>query len=87
MASRIAVLLVEDDPGHVGRVREALDDDARDEFDLGVAGGFGAEGAMELVAEADLGRLSARAGKGSGRALLGDDVACECELLFVLADA
>ena len=25
MASRIAVLLVEDDPGHVGRVREALD--------------------------------------------------------------
>lgn len=40
----------------------------------------------ELRLEADLGRLSARAGKGSGRALLGDEIACECDLLFVLAD-
>jgi len=28
-------------------------------------------------------RLSARGGKGSGRALLGDDVAAECDLMFV----
>ena len=34
-----------------------------------------------------LGRMSARAGKGSGRALLGDKVACECDLMFVLVDA
>jgi 3-hydroxyacyl-[acyl-carrier-protein] dehydratase len=34
-----------------------------------------------------LGRMSARAGKGSGRALLDGKVACECELMFVLADA
>ena len=40
-----------------------------------------------LVLEAELGRMSARAGKGTGRALLGDHVACECELLFVIADA
>jgi 3-hydroxyacyl-[acyl-carrier-protein] dehydratase len=41
----------------------------------------------ELTLEVGLGRLSARAGKGSGRALLGGDVACECELLFVVVDA
>jgi 3-hydroxyacyl-[acyl-carrier-protein] dehydratase len=40
---------------------------------------------LELSVE--LGRMSARAGKGSGRALLGDDVACSCELLFVVVDA
>ena len=40
---------------------------------------------LTLVAE--LGRMSARAGKGRGRALLGDQVACECELLFVMAGA
>jgi 3-hydroxyacyl-[acyl-carrier-protein] dehydratase len=40
-----------------------------------------------LLLEVELGRMSARAGKGSGRALLGDAVACECELMFVLADA
>jgi 3-hydroxyacyl-[acyl-carrier-protein] dehydratase len=34
-----------------------------------------------------LGRMSARAGKGAGRAVLGDKVACECELMFVLVDA
>ncbi len=40
-----------------------------------------------LVLEAELGRMSARAGKGKGRALLDGQVACECELLFVIADA
>jgi 3-hydroxyacyl-[acyl-carrier-protein] dehydratase len=43
-----------------------------------------------LFLEAELGRMSSRAGKGSGRALLGGpdgDVACSCELLFVLVDA
>jgi 3-hydroxyacyl-[acyl-carrier-protein] dehydratase len=39
-----------------------------------------------LTLEVALGRMSARAGKGSGRALLGEDVACECELLFVVVD-
>jgi 3-hydroxyacyl-[acyl-carrier-protein] dehydratase len=38
----------------------------------------------ELVLECELGRLSSRAGKGSGRALLGGAVACECDLLFVV---
>ena len=41
----------------------------------------------ELVLECEIGRLSTRAGKGSGRALLGDLVACECDLLFVVVDA
>jgi len=40
-----------------------------------------------LTLEVELGRMSARAGKGSGRALLGDDVACECDLMFVFVDA
>ena len=40
-----------------------------------------------LVLEVELGRMSARAGKGSGRALLNGAVACECELMFVLVDA
>jgi 3-hydroxyacyl-[acyl-carrier-protein] dehydratase len=40
-----------------------------------------------LRLEVDIGRLSARAGKGSGRALLNDQVACECDLMFVLVDA
>ena len=40
---------------------------------------------LELVVE--LGRMSARAGKGSGKALLNGVVACECELMFVLVDA
>ena len=39
-----------------------------------------------LTLEVTLGRMSSRAGKGSGRALLDDHVACEAELLFVLAD-
>ena len=41
----------------------------------------------ELTLQVELGRMSARAGKGSGRALLGDDVACSCDLLFVVIDA
>jgi 3-hydroxyacyl-[acyl-carrier-protein] dehydratase len=40
-----------------------------------------------LTLEVTLGRMSARAGKGSGRALLGDHVACSCDLLFVVVDA
>lgn len=39
-----------------------------------------------LELHVELGRMSARAGKGSGRAMLGDQVACECELMFVLVD-
>ena len=39
-----------------------------------------------LTVEVTLGRMSSRAGKGSGRVLLNNDVACEAELLFVLAD-
>ena len=40
-----------------------------------------------LTLEVNLGRMSSRAGKGSGRALIGDAVACECDLMFVLVDA
>jgi len=40
---------------------------------------------LELVVE--LGRMSARAGEGSGKALLNGEVACECDLMFVLVDA
>lgn len=39
-----------------------------------------------LELEVELGRLSARAGRGSGRARVGGEVACEAELLFVLAE-
>lgn len=39
---------------------------------------------LELVVE--LGRMSARAGKGTGRAVLDGQVACECDLMFVLVD-
>ncbi len=38
---------------------------------------------LELTVE--LGRMSARAGKGSGRATVNGDLACQCDLLFVLA--
>lgn len=41
----------------------------------------------ELTLEVTLGRMSSRAGKGSGRALLNGEVACECNLMFVLVDA
>lgn len=40
---------------------------------------------LELTVE--LGRMSARAGKGTGKAVLNGQVACECELMFVLVDA
>jgi 3-hydroxyacyl-[acyl-carrier-protein] dehydratase len=43
-----------------------------------------------LYLDVELGRMSARAGKGSGRALLGGpdgDVACSCDLLFVVVEA
>lgn len=40
-----------------------------------------------LVLSVELGRMSSRAGKGTGRALLNGEVACECELMFVLVDA
>jgi len=40
-----------------------------------------------LTIEVALGRMSSRAGKGSGRVLVGDAVACECDLMFVLVDA
>jgi 3-hydroxyacyl-[acyl-carrier-protein] dehydratase len=39
-----------------------------------------------LTLEATLGRMSARAGKGSGRAHVGGALACQADLLFVLAD-
>lgn len=40
-----------------------------------------------LELQVELGRMSARAGKGTGRALLEGKAACECELMFVLVDA
>ncbi len=40
-----------------------------------------------LELEVELGRMSARAGKGHGRATVGGEVACEADLLFVLVDA
>ncbi len=39
-----------------------------------------------LELEIEIGRLSARAGRGHGRALVGGEVACEADLLFVLVD-
>ena len=41
----------------------------------------------ELILECHMGRLSARAGKGSGRALLNGEVATEVDLMFVVIDA
>ena len=40
-----------------------------------------------LELEVELGRMSARAGKGHGRASVGGELACEADLLFVLVDA
>lgn len=37
-----------------------------------------------LYLEVELTRMSTRAGKGTGRALLDGAVACECELMFVI---
>lgn len=39
-----------------------------------------------LTLEMSLGRMSARAGKGSGTASVGGEVACQADLLFVVAD-
>lgn len=40
-----------------------------------------------LDLEIEMGRVSARAGKGHGRATVGGEVACEADLLFVFVDA
>jgi len=40
---------------------------------------------LELQVELD--RMSARAGKGHGKALLRGETACECALMFVLVDS
>ncbi len=40
-----------------------------------------------LELEAEMTRLSSRAGRGSGRALLDGKIAAECDLMFVIADA
>ena len=40
-----------------------------------------------LELHVELGRMSSRAGKGTGKALLRGEIACECELMFVLVDA
>lgn len=40
-----------------------------------------------LHLEVELGRMSARAGKGQGRASVDDEPACQADLLFVLVDA
>jgi len=39
-----------------------------------------------LDLEVELGRVSTRAGKGSGRALVGDEEACRCDLMFVFVE-
>jgi len=39
-----------------------------------------------LEMHVELQRMSARAGKGTGKALLRGETACECDLMFVLAD-
>jgi 3-hydroxyacyl-[acyl-carrier-protein] dehydratase len=41
----------------------------------------------DLILEVELGRMSARAGKGSGRATVDGELACACDLLFVIVDA
>jgi 3-hydroxyacyl-[acyl-carrier-protein] dehydratase len=40
-----------------------------------------------LDLEVTLGRMSARAGRGSGRAMVGGELACQADLLFVLVDS
>lgn len=40
-----------------------------------------------LEISVQLGRMSARAGKGTGVAKVNGEIACECELLFVIIDA
>jgi 3-hydroxyacyl-[acyl-carrier-protein] dehydratase len=40
----------------------------------------------ELTIEVELGRMSARAGKGAGRVSVGGELATSCDLMFVFAD-
>jgi 3-hydroxyacyl-[acyl-carrier-protein] dehydratase len=40
----------------------------------------------ELILEVELGRMSARAGKGHGTAKVNGELACEADLMFVLVD-
>ena len=40
-----------------------------------------------LDLEVEMTRLSARAGRGAGKASVGGELACSCELLFVVVDA
>ena len=40
-----------------------------------------------LELSATISRMSARAGKGAGFARVNGEIACECELLFVVVDA
>ena len=40
-----------------------------------------------LEISASIGRMSARAGKGTGIAKVNGEIVCECELLFVVVDA
>ena len=40
----------------------------------------------ELEIEVELGRMSARAGKGSGTAKVNGELATSCDLMFVFAD-
>jgi 3-hydroxyacyl-[acyl-carrier-protein] dehydratase len=40
----------------------------------------------ELTITVEIGRMSARAGKGAGTAAVNGELACECELMFVLVD-
>ena len=39
-----------------------------------------------LELHVELGRMSSRAGKGSGKAILNGETACECDLMFVFVD-
>ena len=41
----------------------------------------------ELILECEMTRMSARAGKGEGRALLDGEVATQLSLMFVIADS
>ena len=40
----------------------------------------------QLELSVELGRMSARAGKGTGKAIVNGETACELDLMFVFAD-
>jgi 3-hydroxyacyl-[acyl-carrier-protein] dehydratase len=68
--------------------------DARFEGKLGLFGGVEKARFRRQVSPGDtvelsfeMSRLSARAGKGTGRATVDGDLACEAELFFVIVDA